>query len=90
MRSIVGDADVDAQFPGVLAAEDFAHMLRVRPGCYAFIGNGAGDHRLPGHGDGPCLIHNCSYDFNDAILPLGATYFVRLAQQWLNQPESSV
>lgn len=90
MRSIVGDADVDAQFPGVLAAEDFAHMLRVRPGCYAFIGNGAGDHRLPGHGDGPCLIHNRSYDFNDAILPLGATYFVRLAQQWLNQPESSV
>ena len=89
MRSIVGDADVDTQFPGVLAAEDFAHMLRVRPGCYAFIGNGAGDHRLPGHGNGPCLIHNRSYDFNDAILPLGATYFVRLAQQWLNQPESA-
>lgn len=88
MRSIVGEADVDTQFPGVLAAEDFAHMLRVRPGCYAFIGNGAGDHRLPGHGNGPCLIHNRSYDFNDAILPLGATYFVRLAQQWLNQPES--
>lgn len=42
------------------AAEDFAHMLRVRPGCYAFIGNGDGDHRMPDHGPGPCIIHNTS------------------------------
>ena len=84
MRDIVGDAAVDTQYPGVLAAEDFAHMLRVRPGCYAFIGNGAGDHRLPGHGNGPCLLHNRSYDFNDDILATGATYFVRLVQKWLS------
>ena len=83
MREIAGDDAVDTQYPGVLAAEDFAHMLRVRPGCYAFIGNGAGDHRLPGHGNGPCLLHNRSYDFNDSILSTGATYFVRLAEKWL-------
>jgi hippurate hydrolase len=84
MREVAGADAVDTQFPGVLAAEDFAHMLRVRPGCYAFIGNGPGDHRLPGHGNGPCLIHNRSYDFNDAILSIGATYFVRLAEKWLS------
>lgn len=83
MREIVGDEAVDTQYPGVLAAEDFAHMLRVRPGCYAFLGNGAGDHRLPGHGNGPCLLHNRSYDFNDQIIPIGASYFVRLAETWL-------
>jgi hippurate hydrolase len=50
-----------------------------------FLGNGEGDgtHRLAGHGDGPCLLHNPAYDFNDAVLPLGATYWVRLAQAWL-------
>ncbi|MBF9267296.1 M20/M25/M40 family metallo-hydrolase, partial [Paracidovorax cattleyae] len=45
MREIAGPDAVDDAFPPVLAAEDFAHMLRVRPGCYAFIGNGPGDHR---------------------------------------------
>lgn len=84
MRSIVGNDAVNTQFPGVLAAEDFAHMLLARPGCYAFIGNGPGDHRLPGHGDGPCLIHNRSYDFNDHIIPTGASYFVRLVERWLS------
>jgi hippurate hydrolase len=84
MRNVVGDALVDAQFPAVMAAEDFAHMLRVKPGCYAFIGNGDGGHRLPEHGPGPCLIHNTSFDFNDAIIPVGASYFVRLAEAWLN------
>jgi hippurate hydrolase len=82
MRDIVGDAMVIDNFTPVMAAEDFAHMLKVRPGCYAFIGNGDGDHRLPDHGPGPCLIHNTSFDFNDAIIPIGATYFVRLVQRW--------
>lgn len=82
MREVVGDAAVDDAFPAVMGAEDFAHMLRVRPGCYAFIGNGDGAHRLPDHGPGPCIIHNTSFDFNDAIIPVGASYFVRLAQRW--------
>ena len=41
MRDIVGDAMVDDHFTPVMAAEDFAHMLKVKPGCYAFIGNGS-------------------------------------------------
>lgn len=86
MREIVGAAQVNDNFPAVMGAEDFAHMLRVKPGCYAFIGNGDGAHRLPGHGAGPCLIHNTSFDFNDEIIPIGASYFVRLAQRWLAQP----
>jgi hippurate hydrolase len=86
MREIVGADRVDDAYPAVMAAEDFAHMLRVKPGCYAFIGNGDGGHRLPDHGPGPCIIHNTSFDFNDEIIPIGASYFVRLAQKWLSQP----
>ena len=56
-----------------MGAEDFSYMLLVKPGCYAFIGNGEGQHRDIGHGAGPCMLHNPSYDFNDALLPLGAT-----------------
>ena len=69
-----------------MASEDFAWMLQARPGAYAFIGNGDGDHRHPGHGEGPCMLHNPSYDFNDALIPLGTTYWVRLAQAWLSEP----
>ena len=86
LREVVGDDRVDENFPAVMGAEDFAHMLRVKPGCWAFIGNGDGGHRLPDHGPGPCIIHNTSFDFNDEIIPIGASYFVRLAQRWLAQP----
>jgi hippurate hydrolase len=85
MREVVGAERVDEEYPAVMGAEDFAHMLRVKPGCYAFIGNGDGGHRLPDHGPGPCIIHNTSFDFNDEIIPIGASYFVRLAQKWLAQ-----
>ncbi len=88
MREVVGDQSVDENYAAVMSAEDFAHMLKVKPGCYAFIGNGEGTHRMPGHGAGTCLIHSTSYDFNDAILPVGATYFSTLAKRWLAQPES--
>ncbi len=84
MREIVGDNAVNDQFPAIMSAEDFAHMLKVKPGCYAFIGNGDGDHRMPDHGPGPCIIHNTSFDFNDEIIPIGASYFVKLAQKWLS------
>jgi metal-dependent amidase/aminoacylase/carboxypeptidase family protein len=66
-----------------MGAEDFAFMLQEKPGCYVFIGNGEGGHRDSGHGLGPCNLHNPSYDFNDALLPLGATYWVRLAETYL-------
>jgi len=82
MTSIVGADRVLAQEP-TMGAEDFSFMLQAKPGCYAFIANGDGDHRSLGHGGGPCMLHNPSYDFNDALLPLGATYWVRLVERWL-------
>lgn len=36
-----------------------------------------------GHGGGPCLLHNASYDFNDDLLPVGSSYFVRLVERFL-------
>ncbi|VTU34187.1 putative hydrolase YxeP [Variovorax sp. SRS16] len=83
MREVVGEDMVTDDFPAVMGAEDFAHMLLARPGCYAFLGNGDGDHRLDGHGPGPCIIHNTSFDFNDEIIPIGASYFVKLVERWL-------
>jgi len=82
MASLVGEAHVGAQEP-TMGAEDFAYMLMAKPGCYVFLGNGDGDHRSLGHGGGPCMLHNPSYDFNDRLIPLGASYWVRLAEAWL-------
>ena len=88
MAEIVGAQNVREQEP-TMGAEDFAFMLQARPGAYAFIANGDGAHRASGHGGGPCMLHNPSYDFNDALLPLGATFWVRLAEQWLQQPREA-
>jgi amidohydrolase len=85
LAGIVGADQVLVQEP-TMGAEDFAYMLQARPGCYIFIANGEGAHREIGHGGGPCTLHNPSYDFNDDLIPLGATYWVRLAEQWLSQP----
>ncbi|MEY4884376.1 MAG: hypothetical protein RIS34_2230 [Pseudomonadota bacterium] len=82
MGEIVGPANVMAQEP-TMGAEDFSYMLQAKPGAYCFIANGDGSHREMGHGGGPCMLHNPSYDFNDDLIPLGATYWVRLAEAWL-------
>ena len=84
MASIVGEANVLVQEP-TMGAEDFAFMLQAKPGAYCFIANGDGAHREMGHGGGPCTLHNPSYDFNDDLIPLGATYWVKLAEEWLAQ-----
>ncbi|OWW21916.1 M20 aminoacylase family protein [Noviherbaspirillum denitrificans] len=83
MRSIVGPDKVDSQVEPTMGAEDFAFMLQEKAGCYVFIGNGEGAHRDSGHGLGPCNLHNPSYDFNDELLPIGASYWVKLAESWL-------
>jgi amidohydrolase len=83
MQELVGTDKVDAQVEPSMGAEDFAFMLQERPGCYVFIGNGEGGHRESGHGLGPCNLHNASYDFNDRLLPLGARYWVSLAEKFL-------
>jgi amidohydrolase len=82
MSDIVGPANVLAQEP-TMGAEDFAYMLQAKPGAYCFISNGDGAHREMGHGEGPCTLHNPSYDFNDDLIPLGGTYWVQLATRWL-------
>jgi len=89
MEGIVGAENVTAQEP-TMGAEDFAYMLQAKPGAYCFISNGDGDHRAIGHGGGPCNLHNPSYDFNDDLIPLGGTYWVELARQWLAAPQGRV
>jgi amidohydrolase len=83
LREVAGHDNVNTQIEPTMGAEDFAFMLKAKAGCYVFIGNGDGDHRDQGHGLGPCNLHNASYDFNDALLPLGATYWVSLAERFL-------
>ncbi|HZE91595.1 MAG TPA: M20 aminoacylase family protein [Rhizobacter sp.] len=88
MGEVVGPENVQ-EFEPTLGAEDFSFFLLEKPGCYFLIGNGDGSHRSGGHGLGPCMLHNPSYDFNDDLIPLGATLWVRLAQRWLSQPRPS-
>jgi hippurate hydrolase len=70
---LVGTANVVRDLDPSMGAEDFSFMLRARPGAYFRLGQG-------GAADG-CLLHSSRYDFNDAVLPVGAALFVRLAEQ---------
>jgi amidohydrolase len=72
---LVGEANVNRNGGVVMASEDFSFMLEKKPGAYIQIGNG--------DGEGGCEVHNPGYDFNDAILPLGASLFARLAEKRL-------
>jgi hippurate hydrolase len=85
MTQLVG-ADKVQLFEPTMGAEDFSYFLLEKPGCYFLIGNGDGSHREGGHGMGPCMLHNPSYDFNDELIPLGASLWVRLAEAWLAAP----
>jgi hippurate hydrolase len=89
MKGIVGEKNVDARVVPTMGAEDFSFMLEKVPGCYVWIGNGMGEHRDQGHGMGPCMLHNGSYDFNDELLPLGATYWVKLVEHWFSRGEGN-
>ena len=70
LAEVVG-ADNVHEFEPTMGAEDFSYFLLEKPGCYFLIGNGDGSHRDGGHGMGPCMLHNPSYDFNDELIPLG-------------------
>ena len=89
MAGIVGADNVITQEP-TMGAEDFAYMLQAKPGAYCFIANGDGSHRAMGHGGGPCMLHNPSYDFNDDLIPLGGTFWVQLAEAWFKQEAPAV
>ncbi len=73
LRDWLGDDGILAGEEPVTGSEDFAFFLEKVPGCYVFIGNGEGDQ-------GGCMVHNPGYDFNDRVLPTGASYWVRLAE----------
>lgn len=85
LGEIVGPQNV-LEFEPTMGAEDFSYFLQAKPGCYFMIGNGDGSHREAGHGLGPCTLHNPNYDFNDELIPLGATAWVRMAEKWLATP----
>jgi hippurate hydrolase len=72
---IVGGDNVSRNYEPTMGAEDFAFMLQAKPGAYIFIGNGPGE--------GGCLLHSPRYDFNDEVLPLGASYWARLVERTL-------
>ncbi len=74
--AVVGIENVDANGPLRTASEDFSFMLEARPGDFIFLGAG----------EGMTDVHNPGYDFNDAILPIGASYFARLVEMCLPQP----
>jgi hippurate hydrolase len=85
LTSVVG-ADNIVAFEPTMGAEDFSFFLQAKPGCYFMLGNGDGQHRLGGHGMGPCMLHNPSYDFNDELIPVGASAWVRIAEEFLAGP----
>jgi metal-dependent amidase/aminoacylase/carboxypeptidase family protein len=59
-----------------MASEDFAYMLQEKPGAYTWLGSGPADNGKN--------LHSARYDFNDAILPVGVEYWVRLAHRVLS------
>lgn len=60
----------------VMGSEDFSYMLQKKPGAYLFFGNG--------DGAGGCMIHEPRYDFNDELLPVGASFWANLVENILN------
>jgi amidohydrolase len=78
--ALVGEQNVERNPALIMASEDFSFMLERVPGCYINIGNG--------EGEGGCEVHNPAYDFNDAALPLGASFFARLVEARLKKAAS--
>ena len=74
LERMVGAENV-VRVPPVMGSEDFAFMLQAKAGCYVFVGNGPGE--------GGCMLHNPHYDFNDEVLPLGASYWANLVEHIL-------
>ena len=72
---LVGEDNVDRMSKRITASEDFSYMSNIVPGSYVTIGLG----------EGRCEVHNPNYDFNDEILPLGATYWAKLVEKRLGK-----
>lgn len=63
---------VHHDLPPSMGAEDFAYLSARVPGCYVWLGNGSGE--------GNCMLHSPHYDFNDALIPVGMRYWLRLVE----------
>jgi amidohydrolase len=72
---VVGEPRVTRGAEACMGSEDFAFMLQRRPGCYIWAGNGPADNER--------VLHSPRYDFNDDLLPIGASYWVRLVETLL-------
>ena len=77
---VVGENNVLRNEQPTMGSEDFAFLLNASEGAYIWIGNGLVPEDSP---KGGCLLHNTQYDFNDEILPIGASYWVQLVQNIL-------
>jgi len=69
---IVGAENITVNPPASMGAEDFAYMLEECKGAYIWLGGG---EAVVGK-----MLHNTSYDFNDEVLPIGASYWARLVE----------
>jgi amidohydrolase len=74
---ICGVDGVIRDLPPSLGGEDFSFMLNARPGAMLWLGNGSAE--------GDRVLHNARYDFNDAALPIGASFLARLAERFLEK-----
>lgn len=77
---VVGEANVRRNPPPEMGSEDFSFMLEQRPGCYFLLGQGDAAHAA--------VAHDPHYDFNDALLPIGASIWVNLVRRRLGLPEA--
>ena len=75
---LVGEDNVIRDLAPSMGAEDFAFMLQEKPGCYVRLGQGGGPSGS--------FLHSSRYDFNDAVIPLGAAFFAALAECRLPLP----
>jgi len=69
-REVAGEAPVVDDRPREMGAEDFSYMLDARPGAYLFLGQGEA-----------AGLHHPAFDFNDAVAPVGASFFARLVER---------
>jgi len=74
---LLGEENIIRNPTPSMGGEDFSYMLEARPGCYVWLGIG------PGKGEGGCMLHSSRYDFNDDVLPIGASYWVKLVENEL-------